>query len=381
MSELLKTLKVKLVLDAKAKQSLAKTMHAFSQACTYVSKIAYEQRCFNKVALHHLVYFPVREKFKLPAQLACTCRDKVAEAYRASKTRKLHQFSRYTSVRLDARTFAILKDGKASISTVQGRVHVRMILGEWQQWILEGWKVNGAAELVYDKRSDTFYAHIVVRKAVDEPPTSGRIVGVDIGMVNLATSSLGHKFSGRYAQHIRRRHRALRANLLAKGTHGARRCVKRLQGRERRQMAAINHVISRRIVNDLKPGDTMVLEDLTYIRERARQRKAQRADLHSWAFGQLQSFLAYKALERGCRVIHVDPRYSSQLCSRCGSLGQRSGHRFSCAGCGHHAHADFNACYNLVRRALLAPSDGPLSIGPESRIPCRDKLPALAGGS
>jgi len=365
MAEIKKTLKVKLKPDSKAKHAFGDTMRLFSEACNYISAVAHRERCWNKVALHHLVYYPTREKFGLPAQLACCARDKVAEAYRASKTKRKREFGRYTPVRLDARTFAITKDGKASVTTVQGRVRVEMALGKWQRHILDGWQVNGAAELVYHKQTKTWYLHIVVRREQDPPAPTGRTVGVDIGMVNLATSSIGHKFSGKQAQHIRRHHRQIRAAIQSKGTPSARRALRRLQGKERRQMAAINHTISRRIVDGLTPGDTLVLEKLTHIRQRAKQRRKQRADFHSWAFGQLQQFLDYKATHKGCTVVYVDPRYTSQDCSRCGERGSRQGHRFACPHCGHSNNADFNACYNLIRRASLASSDGPSSTGLE----------------
>ncbi|MFB6272526.1 MAG: RNA-guided endonuclease InsQ/TnpB family protein [Salinibacter sp.] len=363
-----KTLKIKLTPDSKAKHAFEETMRVFGQACNYISGIAYEHRCYNKVALHHLSYYSTREKFELPAQLTCCVRDKVAEAYKASQTKRKRSFGRYTPVRLDARTFGVLKDGEtASLSSVRGRVHARMVLGDWQRSVLREWEINGAAELVYQKDSDTWYVHVVVRRDDEPPEPSGRVVGVDIGMMNLATSSIGHKFSGRYAQHIRRHHRNIRSAIQSKGTASARRTLKRLQGKERRQTAAINHEISRRIVDDLNPGDTLVLEKLTHIRERASQRRTQRADFHSWSFGQLQEFLDYKARHMGCYVGYVDPAYTSQECSLCGERGQRQGHRFLCSSCGHDAHADFNSCFNLVRRAKqqFAPPDGRSSTRPE----------------
>jgi putative transposase len=365
MPEIIKTIKCKLSPTPSDKEALYETVFVFGDACNFISGIALEHRCWNKVALHHLCYYKVRELFQLPAQLACTARDKVAEAYKSSKNKKLRKFGFYTSVRLDMRTFAITKNGEASISTLKGRLHVPMILGKWQAQILSTWEKNNAAELCYDKNTDTFYVHIIVKKDVPIVEPTGRFVGVDIGMVNLATSSLGHKFSGKYAQHVRRHHRDLRASLASKGTHGAHRCMKRLQGRESRQMAAINHLISRRIVDDLLPGDVLALEDLKYIRDRAKQQKKQRADFHSWAFGQLQTFLTYKAKEKGCYTIFVDPKYTSQECSICGTKGKRDKHKFFCASCGHSAHADINACFNILRRAQLAPPDGLLSISPK----------------
>ncbi|MFQ5795281.1 MAG: RNA-guided endonuclease InsQ/TnpB family protein [Candidatus Bipolaricaulia bacterium] len=368
MPEVTKTLKVKLNPGTQEKRALDDTMHLVSEVANYIANVAHENRCWNKVALHHLTYYDVREKFALPANLACTTRDKVAEACKSAKTKRKRKFSRYTPIRLDARTFGILKDGRASISTVQERIRVHMEMGDWQRSVLNTWKVNGAAEITYRKQTDTHYLHIVVKRNVDppEPTERNRTVGVDMGMYNLATTSHGQQHSGHQAHQIRRHHRNLRRQLLSKGTRGSRRLVKRLRGKERRQVQAINHVISRRIVDSLEPGDTLVLEDLTYIRERVKPRKEQRADFHAWPFRQLQQFIEYKALERGIAVIHVDPRDTSKTCSRCGRYGSRNGHKFSCSACDHRNHADFNAAYNLVRVASVAHPAGPRSTGPEA---------------
>jgi transposase len=95
----------------------------------------------------------------------------------------------------------------------------------------------------------------------------------------------------------------------------------------------------------------------------------------------LQAFIAYKARERGISVVSVDPRYSSQRCSRCGALGHRHRLFFSCA-CGYINNADYNAAYNLASEghALLA---GLLSTSPEALpgSPGKSKLPASAVSS
>lgn len=345
---------------------MLETIRQFSDACNYISKIAHDNGGIsNKVALHHMTYRGVRKRFGLPAQLACTARDKVAEAYKKGNRHTFRQFSSNTSVRLDARTFRITKDGEASISTISGRIKVPMILGGFQKSLLNNWEINGAADLVYDKQTKTFYLHIVVKREIDPPAKSGKRVGVDIGMVNLAVTSNSQRFSGKQAMHIRRHYRKLRASLQAKGTNGAKKLLKRLHGKEIRIMRDLNHCISKAIVDRLQAGDVIVMEKLTYIRERAKQRKAQRADFHSWAFSQLQAFIEYKALERGIAVEYVNPAYTSQTCSRCGALGSRVQHRFSCPVCGLRNNADFNASYNIAK-ASLALGDGPQSIGPKA---------------
>lgn len=114
-------------------------------------------------------------------------------------------------------------------------------------------------------------------------------------------------------------------------------------------MTNINHTISRRIVDSCKPGDVLVLEDLKFIRERMRLAKKQRFVHHSWAFGQLGSFIEYKALEKGIPVIYIDPHHTSQRCPVCKHFGRanRNGHLFSCKSCGYIGNADIVASFNI----------------------------------
>jgi putative transposase len=133
-------------------------------------------------------------------------------------------------------------------------------------------------------------------------------LGIDLGVVNIATDSDGEIHSGRAINNVRARHRRLRTKLQKKGTKGTRRRLKRLAGKERRFARHVNHVISKRIVAKAERTTRgLALEDLQGIRTRARARRPQRAALHSWAFAQLRAFLVYKARRVGVRVVlHVD---------------------------------------------------------------------------
>jgi putative transposase len=76
------------------------------------------------------------------------------------------------------------------------------------------------------------------------------------------------------------------------------------------------------------------------------------------SFGLLQQMIASKAEEAGLTVVAVDPRYSSQECSRCGHIARESRRqrRFACIGCGFSVHADVNAALVIRRRAELRPA-------------------------
>src|SRR5208283_4961874 len=107
--------------------------------------------------------------------------------------------------------------------------------------------------------------------------------------------------------------------LQSRQTPSAKRRLKKLSGKESRFARGVNHCISKQIVENAKRTECGVaIEDLTYIRERIRARRRQRAVLHSWAFAQLRAFLEYKAALAGVPLFTVDPRNSSRECSACG---------------------------------------------------------------
>jgi putative transposase len=389
--ELVKAVKCKLQVTPEDREALQETLLKYSQACNDALQVALADKITNPYTLHRRMYYTLKERYGLTANYVVRCFARVIAAIKAAKSRgRRPKLFRPTSLDLDKDLFR-LKEIQAypqsefwvSLSTVRGRRKIKLHIGNYQRSLLTGQKPTSAT-LSYHSRRKQYYLNVVLSKPMPAPnPTGakGRIVGVDMGIVNLATTSTGLRFSGKQAMHIRRYYAALRQSLQKKGTPSARRTLKRLSGREQRWMRNLNHVISRRIVDSLQPGDMIVLEDLMHIRERIRAQRQQRLIQHSWAFAQLQAFIAYKARERGISVVFVDPRYSSQLCSRCGALGHRHGLSFSC-DCGYINNADYNAAYNLASKghALLA---GPPSTGPEALpgSPGKGKLTASAVSS
>jgi len=333
-------------------QKLLATLEAFRDACNHISKVAFERRVFNPVALHHMVYRETREKFKLPANLAIRARDRVAKAYK-QKRDKLLKFDRF-SMDLDERLFRLIykPDGiYASISTLQKRVKPPLDTGDYQRKLLEDAKPTHAV-LVYKNKA--FFLHITVEKQIPEPKGNNP-VGVDIGMKNLLVASNGFKAKGGEILAKRHRFRELRSSLQAKGTASAKRRLKRLSGRERRYVNTVLHQVSRAFANTLREGDIVVMEKLTGIRMNTKHRKNQNGDFHSWAFRKLQSFIEYKALERGVPVVYAEPKNTSITCPRCGCIdkaNRRSQSLFRCVHCGFQHNADYVASLNLSRLEL-----------------------------
>ena len=344
--EAAKTVVCKLDVTKEESEKLMDTVKAFRDACNYISKVAWERRCFNPVALHHLVYYETRERFKLPANLAIRARDRVAKSYKTDR-KKQHRF-RQLSIDLDKRLFTLLRDKeKVSISTIYGRAKPKLAIGDYQRELLKN--PIRDAKLVYRDDTKEFYLHITILVKVPEPKGNNP-VGVDIGINNLLVASNGFRVNGRQIEHRRRHFRKLRSSLQSKGTSSAKRRLKRLAGREHRWANTVLHQVSRAFVNSLKEGDVVVMEKLNGIRDNTKHRKSYNATFHSWAFKRLQKMIEYKCLEKGIPVVYVKPNHTSQRCPRCGTIDKRNRRNqalFRCIRCGYQHNADYVASVNL----------------------------------
>jgi IS605 OrfB family transposase len=180
------------------------------------------------------------------------------------------------------------------------------------------------------------------------------VLGVDLGRRRVAVDSHGTVHEGAAVQSLRSHYVKVRRSLQGKGTRGAKRLLKRLSGSEQRHMRAINHVISKQLGEGAQAtGQAIDLEDLTGIRQRARVRKAQRTQHHTWAFSQLRQFVAYKAQDAGLAVVLINPAYTSKTCHGCGTRGHRSALKFVCPRCGYVGDADKNAALNIATAGAL----------------------------
>ena len=102
-------------------------------------------------------------------------------------------------------------------------------------------------------------------------------------------------------------------------------------------------------IQEQKPSE-IVLEDLSFSSWKKKLPKRTNRLLSSWIKGFVQGRLVYKSELFNIKIAVVNPAYTSQVCSQCGCLGNRSGDRFKCPNCGMGANADYNASRNILNR-------------------------------
>ncbi len=354
------TMLLKLAPTPEQAQALLDTMHAFNAACDYIAEQAFEAKVANKFELQKMTYGELRSTYHLPAQLAIRAISKTTDVYKRDKSIK-PTFRRLGALVYDERVMSFKGIDTVSLLTISGRVLVPFRFGAYQQSQMSAMK--GQADLIY--RNGTFYLAVTLEVPEPMPDTPDGTLGVDLGIINLATDSSGETFSGEQVEKVRQRHHALRQRLQKHGTKSASRHLKKLSGKEARFRKNTNHVISKRIVQKAKANNQAIaLEDLRHIRTRTERtvRKSQRAKHSSWSFWQLRFFLSYKATLAGVPLHTVDPAYTSRTCSVCGhceKANRKSQACFVCQQCSHTDNADRNAAINISRAPVMVPIVGP----------------------
>jgi len=384
-----RTIKVQLIPTPVQAHSLSKTLEQHTACFNAVAHEGFTTQCSNGVELHKRTYYPLRKQYPdLPAQLVCAARVKATEAVKSALTWKVKHEKAYPKrvekalkkgktaptfkpiqcphseiacIRYDVRSYWVKWDTfTCSLATVDGRVELPFTVpAHLIQYV--GHKVC-SADLCYCK--GRFTLHIVVSIPQPDVAPSDEVIGIDLGLNRPAVTSTRQFLGERRWKEQERRIFRIRRKLQKRGSKSAKRHLKKLSGQRFRQRRDHDHVLSKRIVQQAQPGSTIVLENLTNIRETSRIGRGKdnknvdtRRRLHSWSFAQLYSFVDYKAEARGIEVVKVDPRHTSQTCSKCGHQARnnrRSQSLFLCRSCGYCLDADLNAAKNIREKHIAS---------------------------
>ena len=237
--------------------------------------------------------------------------------------------------------------------------------------------------------------HVAFSVDVDEPApierAGGRVVGVDLGITDLATLSIGEHVPNprRLDQELRNLRRVQRTCARRRGPDRRTRVEPSNRSRKARARADAlhtrvanlrrndTHQLTTRLVRDF---DVIVIEDLHVAGMLRNRRLARRIAEVAWA--EIGRQLTYKTERAGARLVVADRWFaSSKTCSECGTtkaklpLSERS---YACLACGIVLGRDENAARNL---AALAADTGELRREQPDRTDVRPtRLTAVAVG-
>ena len=352
---------IKLLPSREQAAVLKATLVRCNEACTAIAAKGFAAGVFRQFDLHKLTYSETRADFGLTAQAAVRCISKVADAFKVNRE-VAPVFRANAAQPYDDRIFRFCGDDTVSIWTLEGRMKIGFVAGQKQRDLLAFRK--GEVDLCFVR------GKWMLACTCDIPETeefkAADWIGVDLGIVSIAATSDGKIYTGEAVERVRANFVKRRAGLQKRGTKAAKRRLVKLSRKQARFQKHTNHCISKDIVTYAeRTGRGIAVEELTHIRARVTARRSGRNRLSNWSFGQLRAFLTYKAKRAGVPIVAVDPRYTSQGCSCCGTIDRRnrpSQAIFLCVSCGHEMPADLNAAINIATRARVAASESSASL-------------------
>jgi IS605 OrfB family transposase len=354
-----RTVITRLEVTDEQRDPLEETISEWKRGCQLATDLAWGT-CNAKSDVQPLAYDDVREHIDLGSQHAILATHQAAQAItgcleRQSKGKTVSK-STFTAptVKYDTRTMTLFDDDTVSLSTTESRVRCDLALPDaddgYQHKYLDSdtWSVTESA---LTARDDEYFLHIGFRRpktdAERNTAEDGTVLGVNLGIENLAVTTTAYFFSGRELAHDLREFEKVSAGLQQTGTRSAHRTLEESSGGELRYVRDVLHQASNAIVDEALRYDCDILafEDLTNIRDRTGASWG-----HKWAFRTLYEQVAYKPEAEGISVKQVGSAYTSQRCAECGFTADENRptrNDFWCVKCEAEANADYNAAKNI----------------------------------
>lgn len=214
----------------------------------------------------------------------------------------------------------------------------------WDSYGLSQYEFR-AGEFSQDARG-RWYLNVAVK--VDEKPRyhpdGVKAVGIDLGLKDVATCSNGEKLQAK------RFYRELEKKLAVAQRANNKRQVKTIHAKIKNRRKDFLHKFSTKLTKD---NGAIFVGDVSS--QKLVKTKMAKSVLDA-GWGMLKTQLQYKAIAQGVWFEVIDERYTTQVCSCCGSISDNSPkgrtglgiREWVCVECGTHHDRDINSAKNIL---------------------------------
>lgn len=272
--------------------------------------------------------------------------DKAFQAFfRRIKQGKKPGFPRFKGKdRFRSITFPTYGDGiklKNSKLYIQNIGHIRIKLHR---------NLEGVIKTVTIKRqNERFYASFSCNEVPQNIlPTSTKEIGIDVGIKSFAVMSDGQMIDNpKYLKQSETKLKEIQSQYSKKRSKTLKRKLCRLHEKISNQRKDFQHKLSRKIVDKF---GFVFIEKLQPKQMVKNNFKVLNKYINDAAWSQFFNFLSYKAENAGRKLVKVNPKNTTQACSKCGQIVKKDlsvrAHKCSC---GLEISRDLNAAYNIYR--------------------------------
>lgn len=214
--------------------------------------------------------------------------------------------------------------------------------------------IQGAIKTCTIKREmDKWYVCFSCEVEPEYLPKTGKAVGIDVGIEKFAALSDGSlienpKFLRKSEAKLKREQRKLSRR--KRGSNSRKKQKTKLAKIHRKIKNQRNDFLHKESTKLVRNYDTIVFEDLKIKNMVKNHHLAKSISDASWS--RFIEYTTYKAVSAGKKVILVNPRNTSQICSNCGKPVPKglSVRVHKCPHCGLVLDRDVNAAINILRR-------------------------------
>lgn len=219
------------------------------------------------------------------------------------------------------------------------------------------------ARLVYEEGK--YYLHLATEvKNKPKKNQNKNVMSVDLGILRPITCFDGFEVisyhGGVLNSLIRYRNKELAKfqQMLSQCKKGSKRykklvrAKKRILRRIKYQIKDILHKITSNFLQVcLQKGiKTIVIGDVTNIRERVEGNDNANQKIHQWCFRKTIDMITYKAQLLGMEVKLISEEYTSKICPVCGKENNPTSRNYECRNCGFKYHRDGVGAINIYKR-------------------------------
>lgn len=214
---------------------------------------------------------------------------------------------------------------------------------KWHKHSLKfiNWKRKNTFQLL--KINENFYIKFIWQTEDPQLNENQKSLGIDIGYKKLIADSNG-KFYGEELEEIYKK--------LANKSRGSKNHKDLLTYKKNKINETCNNFLNENEIGYL------FVENLKNVKKNSTYHKKFNNKLQYWSYSQTITSLQLKCKEHGIILEKVSPAYTSQLCSKCGTIDKenRKGEIYQCS-CGNLIDADTNAAINILHRGVYNPSN------------------------
>jgi len=213
--------------------------------------------------------------------------------------------------------------------------------------------VRDAVEYAFVKESDD--KELIVEN------NENKIVGIDLGMVNLLVSSSGNQYGQALYSKLKHYDEIITGVTKRRQKNGLRNKPDKVDRLYCKVRSLIKNEVGRALNGFLakeKP-DEVVMEDLTGLTQNTTNKKLSkkmRRLLNNCGMSKISKRLAIKQKRLGFRITSVNRAYTSQECPACHNIDKKNRKdqaHFKCTQCGYKRNADYVASVNIRNRRSI----------------------------